>query len=320
MRNMLYTDFNFGKFFNKYDARHPYEIWMNSPNNSNSLEAFNLIEKILSEYQNIPIIQEKIKKLNTEILDLQTFYTFLTEIKVANFLKKKFGVNFIPEKKNEPTPDLCININSESIYVEINTRLKTLPYVLLLENNLNILLKNLKISKFAKVKSNDFLPKAKINKDNFQLIFKLCKERIINGWDDPILFKDNELNLTVEVINGISYSERINGNGLKTFEVYLHESLDAKNGKNNLDKYHPNILWTEVLYQTDFQLIEHDLINIFPSNICFLKSLDAQIITICSFNSDYGQIDEHNSYLILNESRKESIKVFELINSIYSDF
>lgn len=276
-------------------------------------------------YKEFPKEYEKFSK-GTEWKNLNRFYSVISELKVASYLKRKCNVKFneYGGEENRRMPD----IGADGLSIEVNLPSKSIPYMAFLSFNL----RKIKEDFYFFNHTFDRLPSigGLKGEDGAVELFKKIKGKIENE-ETPeegkrILYEDNKNRICCGLTS--FRSEFIAGAGVNSLRYYLRESVcnkidkefeddDGKKMlglKNGLASHRPNILWTEFGLINDVEIALSDSkaypeIETLLKNRALPKNLDAQLISISSVGSLYDDSCSHmpKFFLFLNNTEGKSV-------------
>ena len=295
----LYNDADLARFKEKENKSfpiHPYALFMEK------FPSFiELLEKMATDLLSVENFRERVDEARENTNDPINFYTFSTEIKIAYFLKSKSNTfEILSAKANKPMPDFL----ADEIYVEANMPHKN--FIIL--NHLQEELKTIdKRFRFERRHYNSIMMP---NINNGETIYNEIAHILQQYWGQNLdsspkvvwqcqLGETNKLcGILDDPCAGYQAGMNQQSDPQETISKYLKESLASKvkdlnknTGsdqylmKNDLNKSHPNILWSEFMFLQDFQC--RNFLNEFDWNQYGLPAqLDAQIISITDIDKD----------------------------------
>jgi hypothetical protein len=295
----LYDDSNLKLFKQKAPFfTHPYEHWCKEKSLHPAVRSLEkMVHKLLYE-ENFEL---RLIEARKQVNDPLNFYTFITEIVVADFLKTKAEKFEILKSDNvQPMPDFKAN----GIYLEVNMLHKNFIILKRLEEELMAIDSRFC---FERRRWNPVrLPDGQKTYNEITAILKHYKGNSIDISPKKIWQSDDINNPLIGVLtdSDANYSPGHNQQSCpqSTIFVYLKESLNnkikpVKSGlakelqeerehpyvmKNDLNNRHPNILWSEFMFLEDFQ--NSSAIKSFDWKRYGLpEKLDAQIISVIDF-------------------------------------
>jgi len=217
--------------------------------------------------------KERIKKLQSESSQ-ESFYSFLSELGIAwHFLYyRRFNVEFFDysnsAKKQIKKPDLKITDSSkeQNLFIEVYTHYKFYFRLKKLEELLIEIDPRLRIARDLFIKSEPtVLNECEINNIVNMILAKLKDKEIrdkINSEYQIVLLEKDNLQIYLEnkenFKDGQNYKPALikhgGGEPLDTYKAQLKEIFKDKASYSQLEKYHPNILAINSLFNEDFQL------------------------------------------------------------------
>lgn len=279
---------------------HPYEYWCKDKSLQSAVRSLEkMVDKLFDE-ENFKV---RLREARKQISDPLNFYTFITEIIAADFLKTKAEKFEILKNNVQPMPDF----KADGIYVEINILHKNFIILKRLEEELKAI-----DSRFCFERSHwnpIKLPDHQRANEIYNVIANILKGYAGSRIDirpKNIWLSDDIDNQIIGVLNDpeANYVPGYNQQSCpqRTIFVYLKESLNNKikkdeNGRvkeltedgkfsyvmeNNLNNSHPNILWSEFMFLEDFQN-SSAIKNFDWKQYGLPKQLDAQIISVIDF-------------------------------------
>ena len=285
---------------------HPYAHWRGY----GLFKPADRLDEMAANLMSVPGFEKRLHAARQGFQNPTDFFGFVTEVKAAHHLRARCSpLGFIEASDSHPTPDLV----ADGIYVEINTPIKRFPEIVRLREELNKLDGRIRLER-------TFWTPAEVIEDYEAVILavkaKLHELRNQELRDYPIVLWRSPTSgrpLVTLYLNSGEYHPEVvinaHGDPSYTLDVYLNESLKAKiagamqNGrlplKNGLDHFHPNVLWSELLYLQDFS-IGLTMRDIDWSRRGLPKNLDAQIITVCGIDAGYDA--PHDLILLMNGS------------------
>ena len=280
---------------------HPYEYWRTRRGYEG---AYNMLKEMVKELSKEKEFHARVCQARKNINDPLDFYGFLAEIKVAHFLKSRSSSFEILKSKSCPMPDF----KADGIYIETNMPIKSFPYIQRLEEKLRMI-----DSRFCFDKRH-YAPIDFPNKVECPGVYDEIKGKLSEYAHKQISKNSVEIwrsggsknpLLGVLVDPNLEPPAGFNQQSDPTNSVrnFLAESLKAKikkenkklkretisNGKfkyvleNGLQDRHPNMLWSEFMYLSDFQ--NRNCLDRYDWEKYGLPAdLDSQIITVTDFD------------------------------------
>lgn len=287
---------------------HPYQHWKTYSSKPRPDRVFDRLACVL---KSVPGFEKRVKKARRDVDNPTDVFSFMTEMKVAYFLKRK-GVAVEFSDADKGGPDLVVKdkTGNEPLYIEVNMPLKQYPTLIRMKEELQ------KINPYFQWERTSWLTLG-VNESRWQEIYNSIAMGIKNKQPTQYIeevFREGNLRGILRndlMSNQYSGADNARGNPGNTVVVLLRESLTSKiqkdqagklikDGqghyqlKNKLNALRPNILWSEMLFLEDFQDIS-DSGNL-PTPWGLPVDLDAQIIAACSINRTYGGVDENSGW------------------------
>jgi len=317
---------------------HPYEHWCKDKSLQPAVRSLEkMVDKLLDE-ENFKV---RLSEARKQVNDPLNFYTFITEIIAADFLKRKSKENFEILKSKLAMPDF----KADGIYVEVNMLHKNFIIMKRLEEELKSIDSRFCFERrhWNPVKLPD-LQRAKNIYDEIADILNPSagdiKPTIVWQSDDinnPLIgvLNDSETNYmlghnqqscpqpTIFVYLKESLNSKIKKDKNGLVKELTEETEDGKNSyvmKNDLNNRHPNILWSEFMFLEDFQ--SGSAVESFNwEQYGLLEQLDAQIISVIDFegginldNPQTEQIPIENDEIKMELPLHSGFRVTLLIN------
>jgi hypothetical protein len=299
----LYPELSLENFQNKAPFfTHPYEKWKTDAPDIN-LE----LEKFADEMKDQKGFCTRLRKAQAETNDITSFFPFLTELKLAKFLRQYNSIELI-QTRNQPTPDLKLD---NGIYVEINAALGQFFEIDYIQSNLQEIDARFRfwgrwgLKPFLEDEIPfswlDLIPKFKAEISKWK--GKQLPSNPYTFWGDrkkhnlfAELFDKNidrdpdpdNANGRPDVIVPISIRDRINSK--------IKE--DTKLPANGLSIHHPNVIWFELAYSS-YEFLNADWSKFDYTKIILPVGIDSVVFSVCEINSGYD--DLMFAHLLFNE-------------------
>jgi hypothetical protein len=229
-------------------------------------------------------------------LDPLNFFGFYSEVKVAQFVQSKIQ-NF------EFTADInCPDFKCDDVFIEVTSPLKKEAVLVRLQEELA------KIDKRFRLRRRNAVALSILDEDPYtfgERVWTAIQPLLLESrkfttlslspqciWGD----REND-NLWGELIDESIYQtanpHNAHGDGRNSVIQFSNELLKSKVGKNGLSSHHPNIVWAESLYLTEFQSDGHRELEwhlLRP-----MRDIDVVLITASGLDASY---DAHSSRVI----------------------
>jgi hypothetical protein len=315
----LYRNTDLDKF--KCEApffTHPYEHW-----NSYSFKPIDLLEQMADRLQNTTGFCERLEQARDNIKNPLNFFGFITELKVADFLKRsKCEPEFIVTNDVDASPDfkLC-----NELYVEVHTIQKYFFALVRAEEELQKIdvrfrfKRRMALPPSSNINWQEYFPKLKAEIENWKskkleknpqtLIGDWAKENLVAELHDDTILRDADIH-------------NAHGNAANTVIQYLTEAIgnkkinrSADTLKNDLNNCRPNVLWLEFLYLQD-EIMMTDWQKFDFTQIVMPSDLDSIVVSVCGIDKGYDESEK--LMLLLNEkiSTDYSAKITQWFNSL----